>query len=37
MFTLIIIPNFKGTVKETVGAIFTTILLDSTYIVPMVF
>lgn len=35
MITLCIIPNFKGTKKETLQALIGCLLLDSTYCLPI--
>ena len=36
MITLCVIPNFTGTIKEYIGCAILCIMLDSTYILPMI-
>lgn len=36
MFTLSILPNFKGTQREWLWATITLLLIDSTYVVPII-
>lgn len=35
MITLCVIPNFKGTPKEFIKAFLVCLVLDSTYIIPI--
>jgi hypothetical protein len=35
MFTLMIMPVFEGTRKETIKALLLTLMLDAIYLVPM--
>ncbi len=37
MFTLSILPNFKGTTSETIAAVIICLLLDSTYLIPAIY
>jgi hypothetical protein len=36
MITMMTIPAMSGTMKEKAGSAFWTILLDSMYIIPMI-
>ena len=36
MLTLIIVPNFKGTAKQTAIAMLTCLALDCTYLIPII-
>jgi hypothetical protein len=36
MVTLSILPNFKGTTSEWIKATISCILLDSTYVIPII-
>lgn len=35
MITLCILPNFRGTTKETIKALLICLVLDSTYMIPI--
>jgi len=36
MLTICIMPNFKGTLKEKSSALWTCLLIDSIYIIPLI-
>jgi hypothetical protein len=36
MITLCIMPNFKGTIKESIMATLLCLCLDAIYVVPMI-
>lgn len=37
MITLCVLPNFKGTTKEFIQVAFICVILDSMYIVPLIY
>lgn len=37
MITLMILPNFRGTAKETLIAFFVSVCLDCAYLIPILF
>lgn len=37
MITLMIAPNFKGTKIETMKALILSVLIDSAYLLPILF
>lgn len=37
MLTVMIMPNFKGTVKETIQCCLGCLAMDAIYLIPMFF